>query len=89
MDVLGDAWTAYGALVLGFVVQALLLAKSRTKAAKWAFAGFVVVSLVVCEVFCHAITGWARLGVLVLYGGAVCLLLGALAAALLWQLRKK
>lgn len=81
--------TLYICIGIGGLVQLLLLWKGRKKAIRWGFAALLAVLIIVCEVLYHIITGWDLLGVLFLCGGAVCMLLGAGIAALLWRLLKK
>ena len=78
----------YGCVILGLAVQAILFKCCRGKG-KWAFFALLGAALLACEIGYHVITGWDELLTLFFYGAALCLLLGALLAALLRALKRK
>ena len=63
----------YFLVVLGFVIQFFLRKR-------WGLLVATASAAVLCEIAAQAITGWDRIGVLVIYGAVVCMLIGELIA---------
>lgn len=78
----------YPIILAGFFIQYKFLQKVSHKIGRWAFAGFLALSVVGCEVGFNLAGGWDRLGVIVIYCGVVCLILGAVAAAVVHVAKK-
>lgn len=69
----------WGFTAVGFLIQYHVLKKSRRAVFRWLFPGLLLAGIAVGEYQMYAVTGWDRLGVIVLYWPVVCLSLGALA----------
>ena len=68
----------YPIILAGFGIQYKVLRKVSHKAGRWAFAIGLALSVVGCEVGFNLAGGWDRLGVIVIYCGVFCLILGCL-----------
>ena len=67
----------YACLGIGVVLQMLLQKKCRSIAMTWTLIALCLGGALVSEILWHAITGWDRLAVDILYGAIVCILIGA------------
>ena len=67
----------FACLGVGIVLQILLQKKCRSIAMTWILILLCLGGALVSEILWHAITGWDRLAVDILYGSIVCILIGA------------
>ena len=67
----------YACIAIGAVIQFVLLRKCRKPAMRWSLIGFCGIGIIISECAWQMITGWDRLGLVIIYGFIVCLLLGA------------
>lgn len=70
----------YSFVIVGAILQIILQRKCRKSKTKWLQIAICGVAIVICECLWHAITGWDRLAIDIIYGLAICLLLGAIIA---------
>ena len=68
----------YAFAIVGAVVQILLQKKRRKPQMKWLLTGICGAGMVTCECLRQVITGWDRLAIDIVYGLAICLLMGAI-----------
>ena len=67
----------YAFVIVGVIIQIILQKKCRKPKMKWLLIGICSVGIVICECLWQVITGWDRLAIDIIYGLAICLLLGA------------
>lgn len=79
----------WGNLLAGFLIQFLVLKKSRRIWAAWVFPGLVGLGLMVMEIICQVTTGWDLLVYLIVYAIFVLLLSGAVLAWIVRLIRGK
>lgn len=79
----------YAFVVVGVIIQIILQKKCRKPKMKWLLIGACIVGVVICECFCQVITGWNRLAIDIIYGLAICLLLGAIIATVISVLKNR
>jgi len=68
----------YAFVIVGVVIQIVLQKKCRKPIMKWLLIGICGVGIIISECLWQAITGWDRLAIDIIYGLAICLLLGAI-----------
>lgn len=77
----------YLGVIIGVFLQILLRKKFKNPTIKWLIRGFcgfcITISVVICECLWHNITGWDRLGVIVVYGFVISIILGAIIATVI------
>lgn len=78
----------YSIIAAGFAIQYMVLRKISHKAGRWAFAGILALAIAGCEVGFHLAGGWDRLGVLIIYCGVICLVLGCIPATVVYYFKK-
>lgn len=68
----------YFCVIVGAVLQIILQKKGRKPITKWLLIGVCGIGIIICECLWQAITGWDRLTIDIIYGLAICLLIGAI-----------
>ena len=79
----------YAFVIVGVVIQIILKKKCRKPIMKWLLIGICGVGIIISECLWQAITGWERLAIDILYGLAICLLLGAIIATIISTLKSR
>lgn len=79
----------YPIILAGFFIQYTVLRKVSHRVGRWAFAGLLALSVAGCEVGFNLAGGWDRLGVIVLYCGVFCLILGAILATVVHGIQNR
>ena len=79
----------YAFVIVGVIIQVILQRMCRKPKMKWLLMGICGAGIVICECLCQAIIGWDRLTVDILYGLAICLLLGAVITTVISTLRNR
>ena len=72
-------------VLLGFLIQYILLRKSRTRFVKGIFPGLLLAGLIVGEGMVWSVTGWERFSVVLSYGFGICCMLGVILAWLAYK----
>ena len=78
----------YFCVVVGAVLQIVFRKKCRNPIAKWLLIGLCGVGIIISECAWHTITGWERLGVIIIYGFIVCVMLGSILVSLFSVFKK-
>ena len=68
----------YAFVIVGVVIQIILQKKCRKPIRKWLLIVICGVGIIISECLWQVITGWDRLAIGIIYGLAICLLLGAI-----------
>lgn len=68
----------YFCVIVGIVLQIILQKKCRKFKMKRLLIGICGVGIIICECLWQVITGWDRLAIDIIYGLAICVLLGAI-----------
>jgi peptidoglycan/LPS O-acetylase OafA/YrhL len=70
----------YGCIMIGVILQIMLRKKCRSSIMKWSLMGICLVGIIVSECAWYVVSGWERLGIMVMYGFVLCVMLGAIIA---------
>lgn len=73
----------------GFALQSILQKRCHKPAIRCSLIVLCAFGIIVSECAWHSITGWDRLGVDIIYGLILCLLLGAVIAAVVSLFHRK
>ncbi|MBR2890139.1 MAG: hypothetical protein IKC09_07695 [Oscillospiraceae bacterium] len=79
----------YPIILAGFGIQYKLLQKVTHRVGRWGFAIGLALAVLGCEVGFNLAGGWDRLGVIVVYCGVFCLVLGCIPATVVYYFKKK
>ena len=85
----GNIWLSlieWFLVLVGFLIQYILLRKSRTLFVKGIFPGLLLAGLVVGEGLVWSVTGWERFSVVLSYGFGICCMLGIILAFLVYKI---
>lgn len=67
----------YACIAIGALIQFVLLKKCRKPAMRWSLISICGIGIIISECAWQMITGWDRLGLVIIYGFIACLLMGA------------
>lgn len=79
----------YTCIAIGALLQFVLLKKCRKPAMRWSLLSICGIGIIISECACQVITGWDRLGFLIIYGFVICLMIGAGMTTAVLILRKR
>ena len=79
----------YACIAIGALTQFVLLRKCRKPAMRWSLMGICGVGIIISECIWQMITGWDRLGLIIIYGFVICLMIGAGITTAVSMLRKR
>ena len=77
----------YLCVLIGCGIQYLLLKKCQTSSLRWMLVGLCAFGVLFLEYTLYFINGWESLGLLLLYGGVLCVLLGAVLMTILYKIK--
>ena len=77
----------YLCILVGMLIQWFLYKKYNHSKTRWALMIVGVIGIIICECVWHLITGWERLALDVVYGGIICIMIGAGILAFIYKLK--
>ena len=79
----------YVCIAIGALVQLVLTRKSRKTVARWSLIVILGYAIILSECVWHTVSGWERLGLVIIYGFIICLTLGAGITTAVSMIRKR
>lgn len=79
----------YSCVIVGAIFQIILLKKCQKQILKWLLIVLCGIGIIICECVWHVIIGWARLGLVIIYGFIVCLMLVAIITTVISALKNR